>query len=833
VAHIDLKQRAVQAKLVYYGPGLCGKTTNLEYINRHLAKDQELMSLATEGDRTIFFDFMPLELGQLRGLDVRVKLYTVPGQVRYNETRKMVLKNVDGLVFVADSQEQMMDANLESFDNMLSNLTELGMRAEDVAIILQYNKRDLPGVLPPEVLDEALNAAGYPRFLASARSGEGVVETLKESCRQMLRRLMTSLPEREDPKAGAAREAAQVAELGKDRGITRGRQPSGLRAAAAPAPAAQAPAAAPPAPPTPPAPAAPVERRPASVAMPVAPVEARPPSDAQPATPAEPRPSSEQRRERLPSAVGVERRAGVVQAPPAPPAPAPPAPAPPAPAPPAPTPPADTGKLETLQASLAKIVERSSVTERALRDAVEALGKTLEGTWKTDLAIQIVERLPSKTEVQQMGLTLQQLVNQTVGVDLSTLQAQLLHVSAVREEVKALRKSVSELLERPAAGGGVPAADIDALKTRIILLPNKTEFDQAADATRQTLEKTTEALQELRAEIARLPHGDPGTSAKLPQVVERLPGEVLAMREALAGLATKAELAEFAQRVTAAPGEAVPASSPVELTEILQKIAALPDRTELAALREQLAGLPTRAEIAELAAKVAALPGRSELARLGEQLGNLPTKAELAKLVQKVVALPGRAEPVAVREPQPAAAPMAQAKSAAPPAPEPKVSTPPEPVAKEVTPPEPEPEEAAPPAPAPESATSPEPEAPAEPESKPEAPPVAQVEPPPEASPVAPEPKVPAEDPFRDDPAHQNAARVARVMVSDLWLYMKDQVEEGIRQGDFHERLGEALADMRGTYESRVPQAVRDQKDHLGPTILEFVNRKRKQMGLD
>jgi mutual gliding-motility protein MglA len=175
VARVVLKNNTIQAKLVYYGPGLCGKTANLQWVNRNVAGGQELMSLATEGDRTIFFDFMPLELGKLRGMDVQFKLYTVPGQVRYNQTRKMVLKNVDGVVFVGDSQEQMMDANLESLDNLFSNLAELGVDAKQVPIVLQYNKRDLPGVLPPAELDGALNKQGYPTFLASAYTGEGVL----------------------------------------------------------------------------------------------------------------------------------------------------------------------------------------------------------------------------------------------------------------------------------------------------------------------------------------------------------------------------------------------------------------------------------------------------------------------------------------------------------------------------------------------------------------------------------------------------------------------------------------------------------------------------------
>ncbi len=209
MARLDVKRRKIQAKLVYYGPGLCGKTANLQYINGKVAKDQELMSLATEGDMTIFFDFMPLDLGKIRGMDVQFKLYTVPGQVRYNQTRKMVLKNVDCIVFVADSQPLMGDSNLESFDNLFENLEQLGISAEEVPIVLQYNKQDLPGVLGMSAMDAQLNKNGYPAMLASALTGEGVVETLKLATKKVLARLADELeggaasPKAPDPKPAA------------------------------------------------------------------------------------------------------------------------------------------------------------------------------------------------------------------------------------------------------------------------------------------------------------------------------------------------------------------------------------------------------------------------------------------------------------------------------------------------------------------------------------------------------------------------------------------------------------------------------------------------------
>jgi signal recognition particle receptor subunit beta len=162
------------------------------------------MSLATEGDRTIFFDFMALDLGKISGMDVHFKLYTVPGQVRYNQTRKMVLKGADGVVFVADSQADMMPANLESLDDLFGNLAELGIDGETIPIIVQYNKRDLPNILALPELDAEINRRGYVSFAATAVTGEGVVETVKEACKQVLRRLTASLgaePEARAPRA--------------------------------------------------------------------------------------------------------------------------------------------------------------------------------------------------------------------------------------------------------------------------------------------------------------------------------------------------------------------------------------------------------------------------------------------------------------------------------------------------------------------------------------------------------------------------------------------------------------------------------------------------------
>ena len=169
------------AKVVYYGPGLCGKTTNLHWIyNRTAAGSRgEMVSLETEADRTLFFDLLPLDVGQISGFATRIQLYTVPGQVFYNTTRKLVLKGVDGVVFVADSQRAMQQANAESFVNLRENLAEMGLAVDSIPLVLQYNKRDLPDTLSVEELERGLNWGGWPAYEAAAIRGEGVFETLK------------------------------------------------------------------------------------------------------------------------------------------------------------------------------------------------------------------------------------------------------------------------------------------------------------------------------------------------------------------------------------------------------------------------------------------------------------------------------------------------------------------------------------------------------------------------------------------------------------------------------------------------------------------------------
>lgn len=191
MALLNYSNREINAKIVYYGPGLSGKTTNIDYIYKKLRPEQKgkLVSLATQTDRTLFFDFLPVELGEVKGFKTRFHLYTVPGQVFYNATRKMVLKGADGVVFVADSQRQMMDANIESLKNLEENLKAYGKSLEKVPHIIQFNKRDLPNVVPLEEMYKKLNKYNAPFFEAVATDGKGVLETLSAASKMVLRNL--------------------------------------------------------------------------------------------------------------------------------------------------------------------------------------------------------------------------------------------------------------------------------------------------------------------------------------------------------------------------------------------------------------------------------------------------------------------------------------------------------------------------------------------------------------------------------------------------------------------------------------------------------------------
>lgn len=293
------------AKVVYYGPGLCGKTTNLHYIYQHTTGDSrgEMVSLETETDRTLFFDLLPIDVGTVAGFTTRIQLYTVPGQVFYNTTRKLVLKGVDGVVFVADSQRPMLQANVESFKNLQENLAEMGLTLDTLPLVLQFNKRDLADICTVEEMNQALNWNNWPWFEASALSGHGVFETLKGISKQTLLSLKKRLG-RSDAPAPAPTPPRPMA------------PPVAPPAFQAPAPA-PVPQAAPPVPQAAPQPA-PAPPPQAAAPPPAAPAPPRQVSGAHPAMPQPPRPAP------APApAPPLERSLSGAQTVPSPPSPAP------------------------------------------------------------------------------------------------------------------------------------------------------------------------------------------------------------------------------------------------------------------------------------------------------------------------------------------------------------------------------------------------------------------------------------------------------------------------------------------------------------------------------
>lgn len=195
---VNFTTREITCKIVYYGPGRSGKTTNLHYIYGRVPDSRRgrMVSLATQTDRTLFFDFLPIDLGQISGFTTRFQLYTVPGQVYYNATRRLVLQGADGVVFVADSQARQLDENLESLQNLQANLLDHAVDIRTMPLVMQYNKQDLPRelILQALELDDALNFRGVPSFAADALHGNGVFETLKAITELVLRRLSQGAP---------------------------------------------------------------------------------------------------------------------------------------------------------------------------------------------------------------------------------------------------------------------------------------------------------------------------------------------------------------------------------------------------------------------------------------------------------------------------------------------------------------------------------------------------------------------------------------------------------------------------------------------------------------
>uniref|UniRef100_A0A7V1EIG3 Gliding-motility protein MglA n=1 Tax=candidate division WOR-3 bacterium TaxID=2052148 RepID=A0A7V1EIG3_UNCW3 len=197
MANLNYNSKELNLKIVYYGTGLCGKTTNLRSIYAAFPQERKgkMMSLATELDQTLFFDFLPLDMGSIKGWKSRFHLFTVPGQVYYNVSRKLVLRGVDGLVFVVDSQEERLEENVESFNNLRDNLQSYGLNLKDIPMVIQYNKRDLPNIIPIADLQLYINRDGYTYFEAVALRGIGVFDTLKSICQKTVLKQIDNIPE--------------------------------------------------------------------------------------------------------------------------------------------------------------------------------------------------------------------------------------------------------------------------------------------------------------------------------------------------------------------------------------------------------------------------------------------------------------------------------------------------------------------------------------------------------------------------------------------------------------------------------------------------------------
>lgn len=195
MAVIKYASKEIVCKIVYYGPGRAGKTTNVKYLFSRIPNQRksDIISMATKQDRTLFFDFMPIELGSFKSFNTRLQIYTVPGQVVYDSTRKLVLRGADGVVFVADSKRIRLEDNLWSWENMLENLEENNIKIEDVPIVIEYNKRDLDDIMPVADLEDKLNPDNYPSFTSVATTGEGIIEVFKTIGTAVLKQVKSKL----------------------------------------------------------------------------------------------------------------------------------------------------------------------------------------------------------------------------------------------------------------------------------------------------------------------------------------------------------------------------------------------------------------------------------------------------------------------------------------------------------------------------------------------------------------------------------------------------------------------------------------------------------------
>ncbi len=779
MAQIDVKKNLIQGKIVYYGPGLCGKTTNLEYINRSVKGTKEMVSLATQGDRTIFFDFLPMELGQIRGINTAFKLYTVPGQVRYNLTRKMVLKNADGVVFVADSQRLMADSNLESLENLFANLSELKADVDNIPVVLQYNKRDLPDLLTREQLDKALNGKGYPVFLASAMTGDGVVETLAKISSLVFEKISAEF--------GGDASGGEGARARRPKRTTK----PGLPAQKAEQPAAAEPAAA----------NQPLAPKPVPAAPEPQPQTALKQAPTQKVAAAEAGGAGQQE-----AVAGVEEMAAAL------------------------TPWLESVKqllskqnermLKILENSLNKVDETVSVgVKKTVEDAVSASARKAGGGPAPSELKKAVAEAVAATAGKPGG--------EAVTPDLKKV---------VEEAVAAaLKNEMAELDKRLGAPGKAAAGD-PGDRTQL-LKDLKAEFPTKKD------------LADLRSQMAKL--------------------AVDSSVQLKTGLPTKKDVDDLRSTITglsaggkgAPAGKEAPAVSPPDLDELKKQMAALSK-----SLKE---GLEVKSSLADLQKDISELLCQTEARVVDVQRSVRDAVDELREAIIRPIrqtVQPGA--PEAIPTEKEATEEKAEVKPETPPEAEKSAEEPAEP--EEEKPAEEAEQKSAEDKPAEEPAEEKAAEAePAEMRAEPEEEKAADAEPagdnPEEkAEEEAAEEKAEeeraeeeraeeekaeeekAEEPaeaaekeqkkeeedFSSDPRHKNAARIARVMVADLSLYYSADVTEGIKAGDIDERLKNQFDEMRKTFAARVPEEVREKKDHLQEAIDNFIEKKSKDIAV-
>ncbi len=759
MAIIDVKKNVIKGKIVYYGPGLCGKTTNLEFINRAMKGSQEMMSLATEGDRTIFFDFLPMDLGEIRGISTKFKLYTVPGQVRYNLTRKMVLKNADGVVFVADSQRAMMDENIDSLANLFDNMRELKLDPKKISIVLQYNKRDLPNLLTKEELDKTLNNNNYPTYMASALSGEGVIDTLKGISRAVFESISETFgpststkkkkPAAEPPPPPKAKKPASKRETHTTKNGTPVKErertqqfilPKGQPGEVGGTAKRGAPG------------KSPTAGKQKEKPIGVTPVSVDKPKQA--TVKASKKKSEKPRRSRSGTKPFATREETTEAAP------------------------VDPKALERI---IELVSEQNEKLDKRIAAAFKDSNQKLEGL-VTDVNRGLREQKEDgEKKFQKLGKEIGDLRKELKGLDGKFL-------NAVGKAAETTPQNLPDI-------GGLTAGIQKVLRESIAGVAQKRDIEKIS----RVVERNAEERKLIAQIVKRLDGLDKNlvtiltrSEQKASEYQKMIISTVSDMRKELKGIDRPAKTAERLQAASGAKKtkEAAKEDSP-RLSHGLETAKEEPQAPQRGAIadtkidekKEEEKGV-TKAKESTPSTEVPPPPIDDNEVEEVRVSSTPPSVAETG--VDKASET--------TEKPEGQADPADTDKSDAEGAEESKSS--PDVAAEERTSPG-------------ETSSTDQKE---QKETKPE------------------ESSKPEEDKTISDPAHKNAARVARVMVSDLELYHSKEVNEGIENDDIEERLKKHFEDMRATYESRIPEEIRQHKDYLKEAIDKYLDGKKEKL---